>query len=265
MTLHLKLHGSLGDHVMCTGIPEAYYDDYGEFTYVETAHPVLFKNNPYTANSFSDITKEYSLAFNQYPKDYMIYYPVRIYYDITGRIADRLEVHPKLYKPTSQLAERTIIVNDQAGWPSRVGYKYFNELVLLLKGYGNTIWYIRNQGSLNCIGQQSPEIITHYTHKAFNIPIEEVIDRLSECDLYIGYDSGLSQLAGALGIPYAMLSGSVPPINTAHNSCIYALDPICMRCCKDTCEFKCLEHSDNHNDKILDAIKEKVRKGVVHD
>lgn len=258
--LYLKLNGSLGDHVMATGIPEAYFEIYKEPTFVETEFKILFKNNPYITDNFFNVTKEYSLKFNEYPKDYMIYYPVRIFYDITGIIADRNLVRPRLYKKRTYLPQKTAIVNDQAGWPSRVGYKYFNDLVIKLKANNFVVWYIRNQKSLNCFGQPSPEVITDYTHKAFNIPLEELIDRLSECDLYIGYDSGVSQLAGALDVPYVMLSGSVPPINTAHNSCIYTLDLLCDRCCKELCEKSCLSYSENKNDEIIEIINKRVKR-----
>lgn len=251
--MNLKLHGPMGDHLVLTGIPEAYYRIFGEKTYVPHQYASEFwKDNPFISKK--PLGQTYSIAFNSGPKDYMIYYPVRVFYDISGYIVDRSLVQPNLYLPRTPL-DGFILINDQAGWPSRKGYPHFNALCRSLMDHGWRVVYLRNEGYRDCIGQESPRQITNFLQEIRNPSISHMISAVRSCQFYIGYDSGISQLAGALKIPYVMLSGSVPPINTAHDTCIYALKlPTCKRCFTDTCHEGCIKGAGNENGAILEAI-----------
>jgi len=46
---------------------------------------------------------------------------------------------------------------------------------------------------------------------ALNLPLEELIHRLSTCRLFIGHDSGISHLAAACGVPCILLFGPTDP------------------------------------------------------
>jgi len=241
----IKAHGSLGDEVMLTGLPEAYNKITGQFIGITTNRHYLWENNPYIKDSSRE---EFSYAFNVYPKDYLIYYPIRLFFDLTGFIVDRNLVQPNLYKPRVENNEKIIVVNDEAGWPSRRGYPYFNTLCKDLKDLGYAIYYTRGN-TLDCMGHQSEKTITNYTYNdnGGTPNLVQVIDLLQRAAFYIGYDSGLAQLAGALKVPYVLLSLAIPPINTAHNSCIYALD---------TCKHDCQEHSKYlHVDKNREIVE----------
>lgn len=244
----LNLHGSLGDQVMLTGIPEAYYKLTGEKTYIKGGRHELWDSNPYITGSPEG--REFSYAFNEYPKDYMIYYPVRIFYDLTGKIVDRNFVHPNLYRSWERSIS-AVVINDQAGWPSRTGYRFFEDLVLQFKMFGYSITYVRNDSFANCHGQTMPRQIQSYDQLLLDIPLSNLIEVIGRAGLYVGYNSGLSQLAGALNTPYVMLDGSVPPINTAHNSCIYTPEiKDCRRCVSESCEAMCLASLENINEQI---------------
>lgn len=251
----LHLHGSLGDHVIATGLPEAYFNLTGEKTYIKTeragGNPVYWEDNPHV---LKQPTGEYkSLGFNTYPKDYMIYTPVRMFYDISGYIVDRSEVRPNLYKerhPEKDL----IVINDQAGWPSRRGYPYLDELVHELLDKGWKICYMRNDEFADCFGQRSPRQLTRYTFEV-QPTLRQGVETLQSAAIYIGYDSGYAQISGALGVPYIVMSGPIAPISSIHGSCIYAFNiPGCRRCCANSCPNNCLQNISNRNEEIKAAI-----------
>jgi len=249
----LELHGSMGDHVLATGIPEAYFKYYGEKTkIISKKGDDFWKTNPYITDE--DIGDYHSLAFNQGPKDYMIYNPVRVFYDITGYIVNRKEVAPNLY--LERVPEQgLVVINDQAGWPNRRGYRYFDELAGSLLELGYHIMYMRNDSFQDCVGQSSEKAITNYTEFITNLSIKSGIEILRKADLYIGYDSGYANVAGALKVPYVFLASSVAPINTQHDSCIYTLDGFCKHCNSDSCTENCLRSAPNKNAEILEAIR----------
>jgi len=254
----LKLHGSMGDHIMMTGIPEAYYKKFGEKTKVISKYSDEFwKRNPYiTEESFG---KEYSLRFNSSKIDYMIYYPQRVFYEITGLIIDRKKVQPNFYigRDTDS---KLVIINDQAGWPSRRGYRYFNDLSLKLIKGGFHVCYLRNEGFGDCVGQYSKREITDYSSLLEDPSMIQMINKMAEAFVYIGYESGLSSMAGALKIPYVLFNSSVPPINVCHDTCIYYTDN-CNYCCADQCTENCLSKCENRNDGIVEIIYGKLREG----
>lgn len=249
----LQLHSSMGDHVILTGIPEAFYKLFGEKTHVPNKYSDLFwEHNPYVTDKPTG--DRFGLHLNASAKDYMIYYPVRVFYDLTQYIVDRSAVQPNLYMSRT-VDENLVIVSDQAGWPNRRGYPFLNDLVLKLQGLGFYVMYIRSDGYKDCFGQHSPRQLTVFDNELQSPIIGHLIDAMRRAAFYIGYDSGIAQIAGALKIPYVLLAGSVPPINTAHDTCIYAMDIRCKRCADPNCGSNCLSLATNCNEKIIEAIK----------
>ena len=247
----LNLWGSLGDHVIMTGIPEAYFKIFGEKTKVINKHSDLFwNNNPYIIEQ--SVGKDCHFAPNN-PDTYQVYYPLRVFHDITGIWIDEIDVQPNLYIPRKTIP-KLVIMNDQAGWPSRRGYRYFTNLSRRLIGEGYTVAYLRNNGFRDCTNKISAGQIWNYSYMLENLPMPQLIDRMSEAALYIGYDSGISALAGALKIPYITFYGSIPAINTAHDTCIFAVDE-CDHCCTDQCNKSCLTLYEDKTDEIMERIK----------
>jgi ADP-heptose:LPS heptosyltransferase len=243
----------MGDHLIATGIPEAYYKLFGEKTYISSKYSEEFWNtNPYVTND--KIGNHFSLRFNSSLVDYMIYYPVRVFYDITGQVVDRKFVHPYIYKHRNP-NKNLVVINEQAGWPSRRGYKYFNDLAERLIAIGFTVCYLNNSSFRDCLGQPSPRTVTACSIEVKNPPMHDLIQLLSTAKVYIGYDSGLAQLAGALKVPTVSLYGSIPAINTMHDYCIYYVDN-CQHCCADQCTKNCLSNTENKNGEILERVLE---------
>jgi len=248
--MRINVHGSLGDQIMLTGIPELYYKLYNEkVSLAGDIKPELWKYNPYVEDRHGD---DFSYAFNATEKDYMIYYPVRIFNDMTHRTVDRKHLQPNFYREYIK-KPGTIVVNDQAGWPSRRGYIYFDALCKELINSGFTVIYSRNESSLDCFGKSSEKVIHSFSEQRHNLSLDSMINLVGSAEFYIGYDSGMAQVAGATKTKYVLLSSSVPPINTAHDSCIYYLDNInCRRCVATTCNKQCFE---DKNQEIIGTIR----------
>jgi hypothetical protein len=253
MILDIHKNMSLGDYVMCTGIPEAYHTVYGENTYLinKKVHE-LWEQNPFVADTPNGSTLSFTPNER---KDYMIYYPIKIFYDLTGLIVDRELVKPRIYKVRNP-EKRTILVNDQSGWPSRRGYRYWNELVTELQELDYQIYYFRYDKYRDCLGKPMPEEVRHPDNKFINPSNTDLIDLFCSVEFYIGYDSGPSHIAGALNVPYVALQSSVPPINTCHDSCIYTAKICSGYCATPQCNKNCLTTAPNINYKIIRAIND---------
>lgn len=253
--MKLQVHRGLGDQIMHTGLPEALYYYRKEYTEIIGGRLELWSNNPYVRENAGG--EEVSLGFNQ-PRDYMIYYPVRLFYDMTGIIAPAGMVKPRLYKQGVRNA-RIALVNDQSGWPTRTGYPHFEKLIQLVKKEGYTIHYLRNEGFRDCNGACPPREVQTYDEIHTDISLQELIDRMTSAAVYIGYDSGLAQLAGATDTPYVLLEGPVAPINTVHPSCIWHLDlKACRKCAADNCSNMCLRQAKDINSTIIWAMRHSI-------
>jgi hypothetical protein len=245
----LQVHQGLGDQIMHTGLPEAYYKIFGEKIGITGHREELWQYNQYV--DWHAEGNVISLPFNQ-PRDYMIYYPVRLFYDFTGWIVNKDLVQPNIYIKPDRNKHR-LLVNDQSGWPTRVGYPYFEELIVKLRElFRFEIRYIRNENFRNCIGQCPPRELSTFDVLLENLSLDGLIYEFQHAGLYVGYDSGLAQLAGATNTPYVLLEGPVAPINTVHNSCVWYLDlPNCKKCNLDNCFRYCLSQAKNYNPEII--------------
>lgn len=249
--MKLYLWGSLGDHVIMTGIPEAYFKTFGEKTkIIDKGSDIFWNRNPYITEE--NIGKDCHFAPNN-PDTYQFYYPQRVFKEITGIDIDRKYVQPNLYIPRKTVP-KLVVMNDQAGWPSRRGYKYFTNLSRKLMENSYTVAYLRNSGFKDCTNKISAGQIWQYSYILEDLSRPDLVTRMSEAAFYIGYDSGISALAGALKIPYITFYGSIPAINTVHDTCIYAIDE-CDHCCTDQCNKNCLTLYEDKTDEIMERIE----------
>lgn len=257
MSFQLILKGSLGDHVAYTGLPEALYKHGNIKIEVVSKFTELFKYNPFVQRVLSDIdrpTNSFHLQqFEEEWQDYLIYRPVRVYYQITGKIIDRNEVQPNLYIPRD-MKHKYIVMADQTGWPSRRGYKYFDELAIRLLDLGYHIIVIHNPEYKNCFGNLVPREIQHYNIST-RVEYSILINIINKAQYFIGYDSGIANLAGALKIPSIIFAGSVPPIVFRHNSCIKIYDTCEKHCHSERCNIGCLSTFLNVNTEIIKIIE----------
>ena len=260
MSFLLIPKGSLGDHVCYTGLPKVLKFHFGKDIIVQTKYPKLFDYNPYVSRVIlpnesrpEDVTGSFEIPYETQEWQWLVYKPIRAYYQLTGKIIDRKEVQPKIYFPLdSRLGYITIA--DQAGWKTRRGYSFLDNLAnqLLDNGYHITVIHDPNYTDYN--GNRSEREVNHY-----NVSVKEdystLIRIIAESRYFIGYDSGPAHIAQALGIPSIIFTGSVPPINVIHDAAIKVYDTCERHCNKENCEYNCLSNYKNVNDEIIDIIK----------
>jgi ADP-heptose:LPS heptosyltransferase len=245
-----RLKASLGDHALYTGIPEAFYQLTGEKLNVISQYIELWQNNPFV--DLNAPGPEYELRLASSENDWQEYPPARVFRELTGKTIASEKVSPNMYYPRMPV-ENHIVVNVQAGWPSRRGYAHFRSLVESLMSMEYVITLVHASGYRDCFGDASP-VTVPYDSFVESPTLERVIRILQSAAFYIGYDSGYAQIAAALKIPYVVLLGATPFTIVAHPSCIYHLE-ICEHCHTESCAKRCLENAPNKNDEIIKAIK----------
>lgn len=272
----------LGDHVCYTGLPAAYYKYYGEKLGVGSTsgsqYDDLWQNNPYCEVVPYDPAiglqaGDYKLQIESYTSEdnrWFMYKPQRIFHEMTGRLVASREVNPKLYYAKQTVSRRAIIC-DETTWESKRGYRHFNELAASLQKDKWEIIVVHTPRLNHVYGEQhvfaancmvsSWEPLEDMMHPNALVQtlqvkarVKALLSLMATAELYVGYDNGLAHIAGAMDIPYVLITGSVPPISVRHASCIYALE-VCDHCCKGKCERRCLENAPNRNDEIMAVIK----------
>lgn len=240
MNRTLVLKGSLGDHVVYTGIPEAFYKKFGIKLFVESPYFPLWENNPFvTTERLDDVFK---MEYEQTEEDWNMYKPRRVFMQMTGVDPEKesLSVSPNLYK-TRNIEPNLIIVNDEAGWPSRRGFLHWDSLLTALRKKGFKIISLKTTTYRDCTGQLVENPITVFDEQIINPALSTVIDLLSRAKYYIGYESAYAHIAGALGVKYILFLGSLPEICIKHPSCIHVITSCKVPCHKEVCARSCLK------------------------
>jgi heptosyltransferase III len=89
-------------------------------------------------------------------------------------------------------------------WPA----KRWDELIRRLPG---PILVILGEAELERGGKAPSFACTKNVRTAANLPLEQLVDELNRCRLFIGHDSGVSHLAAACGLPCVLLFGPTDP------------------------------------------------------
>jgi ADP-heptose:LPS heptosyltransferase len=239
MNRTLVLKGSLGDHVVYTGLPEAFYKIFGIKLFVESSYSPLWRNNPFIASErLNDVFK---MEYEQIENEWNTYKPRRVFMQMTGVDPEKegISVCPKLYRSRNTEPD-LIVVNNEAGWPSRRGLLYWDLLSKHLKQKGFKVISLRTPTYKDCTGQIIDEPITIFDKQFINPTLETVIDLLSCAKYYIGYESAYAHIAGALEIEYVLFLGSLPEICIKHPSCKLVVSGCVSPCHKELCEKQCL-------------------------
>ena len=258
---HLYLQGSLGDHVIYTGIPEAYFKTFGKKLVIHDieGYNPIWQNNPFIEMDNGGVGQEPNvkvIRLDQTEEDWNSYRPNRVFKELWN-IDLKEKIGPNLYYPPNKNPLKPIAICEDAGWPSRKGYRYFNDLALQLKMKYKQIYVFQNFNYRDCMGQ-SPNYTIDIKNVSgvFNdMDLQFKINMLLKCGVYIGYDSGMSNLAAALQIPYVLFNGPVTAETIKHPSCIYAVEACKNPCHSEVCSNKCLEQLPNINDTIIEKIK----------
>ena len=61
-------------------------------------------------------------------------------------------------------------------------------------------------------GVTEQRVGTKTLHLAMDLPLEELVELLASCRLFLGHDSGISHLAAACGVPSLLLFGPTDPV-----------------------------------------------------
>lgn len=245
----LYLHGSLGDHACYTGLPELYYKKYGKKLGIISEQQDLWKNNQFCELNVvsSDVcTLRYERCGDL--SDWKLYRPYRIFCELTG------EEHPELTKEDlcpnlyyeKRNKQKQIVICDEAGWESRRGYSFMNELVEELKYVlGIHIIYHRHKNygprQINCIEPQ-------------NLSLEHLFYYLSISLCYIGYDSGLMHIAAGVNTPQIIFFGGTPSEIIAHSNTLLCLNGCQNPCTIENCSNQCLKNYENVNNIIIQTV-----------
>lgn len=251
----------MGDRLVYSGLPEAYFHIFGEplrvGTYLKSGEHFypLYKDNPY-AEMVPWAEKQDGLlpglAWNV-PESYWRphYVPKRVFHELTGMWLPEKYVNPNLYRPRRTI-KRRLVVCDEAGWACRRGYPYLDDLVAVFTKAGWETICMRNLG-------QGPQQVQSARHSAMFFDYQQTIRFMETVELFVGYESAIAHICGALRVPYVMFCGGTPSQMFRHLSCVYAHDSCVMGGCNSKiCPRACLNQSANVNDAVLAAVEERV-------
>ena len=176
----------------------------------------------------TDASRQYS------PKDYKLQSLQQIAAEVLG--FEYTEILPNKLKSTrgSSFSKKYVCIATQStsqckywtadGWQKTVDYlKSLDYEVVCIDRYssygnGNSINYIPN----NCI------------NKTGDIPLQDRIDDISNCEFFIGLSSGLSWLAWACHKPVIMISGFTKAFNEFTNPYRVINESVCNGCWNNT-------------------------------
>lgn len=258
--MRVMLDGPLGDRVIYSGVPEAYHRvtghklRLGSYTEQGVVFHAVFDHNPYAVIDDTrpvlvgrgDVVPR--LHFECVTDDVVNEYrPRLLLFDLTGRWQDRDSVNPNLYVPRRPVARRCV-VSDEAGWESRRGYPHLDALVRALNADGWETVLMRNLG-------MSPPQVQSASHRACFTSLWDAIHFLATAELYVGYDSGLANVAGALGVPYLLLCGATPSCTVRHRSCVWAYDCCPIPCVSFACRRCCLVQAPDVTGEAMAAVR----------
>ena len=242
---------SLGDFISWIPYLDKFQKTYNCNLDLYTPHTDLFKNL-YTNINFlpynSTLLKEYYASYKlgcflsddsrEYsPSDYTTQSLQQISAELLG--FEYTEILPKKLKSTrgSNFAKKYVCIATQStsqckywtseGWQQTVDYlKSLNYDVVCIDkfsqhGNANDINYIPK----NCID------------KTGDIPLQDRIDDISNCEFFIGLSSGLAWLAWACHKPVVMISGFTKSFNEFNNPYRVINESVCNGCWNNT-QFK---------------------------
>jgi hypothetical protein len=264
---------ALGDNVCYTGVPTAYFNATGTKLAVRSVGldtrssqmAAVWHNNPHVSWG-GDATNwlKYPLVFSKNDA-YLwstVYKPLWLYHALTKKTVSPDDVRPKLFYPRKQVKKR-LIVNDEAGQPIRRGYPYMDALIKSLHASGWDVVVMRN-GVKRL--QEKTDALSGYEiygpyDRAQCADVKTTIEFMATAHAYIGYESGLAHVAGALNIPYAMFSTVAGAEINRHPSCVFAVCPCTMPCMNMSCQKACMQQLPNYNDLIVTKLQEVLTNG----
>jgi len=237
----LFFKGSIGDEICTTPIVRALYKEYNAKVVVNMSYSSqIYKYNPFV--SFNTCFTKPIILKHPRQSDHSLHL-VDYYAKLAGvNLESRT---PELYLNKEDIVQTfvknngrlCIAMDTRCGSPIRQWPLYnFRHLTYELKQRNIDVIEVGKTIN-NCYGQS-------INHKLSNASIS-FLDKLSlrqtayvisQCDLFVGCDSGLAHVAAAIGIKSVVLFGPISPLTRAHENTI----PIFT----NTCEYYNIQHDD---------------------
>jgi hypothetical protein len=259
----LQVLQTMGDNAAFTGLPAAYHRLTGLKLAVScpsSAYAYLWERNPYVEYQGKRtykclLTPPESMGRLVYSQ---VYKPVYFFGELTGKPATAVEVRPNLYLPRKPVPRR-LIVCDEAGWPNRKGYPYLKEVVAGMMADGWDVIHLIGRTKKWDYGTQAAwenELVDLKLDTAQMSNCKAIVDFMATGSAFIGYESGLGHVAGALDVPYAFFAGGTSVTANRHPSCVFAIDGCFSVCLLHACPHHCIAKLVNHTDQVVEAFKE---------
>ncbi len=136
-----------------------------------------------------------------------------------------------------EVRPKTVVAMDSwAGWPTRRwGWGRFAELVVRLSSEGVAV--VEVGAKSDAVDElEPPQRLPGWRCFYGQLLIRETAAVISECDLYIGNDSGLAHVAAAVGVPQVTIYGAVPWYQRAYWNTTRVISSVrCRGQCNITC------------------------------
>jgi len=236
--MRLQVTGGIGDEICLNGLIREIHRVQPDMRISATTgrFPEVLLHNPYLSSP-DPSDKPIHLATQQHETigNIVVSYGKQTHMKIYDNSPALYLAETELHK--YQLPHKPVIAIDTfAGWPSR-RWKEDNYMELGTRLMKNNIYVIH-------VGKQIPDC--YGTVSSFALPcdlslinkttIRECGSLLSDCDLFIGGDSGLFHVAAAVKTKQVVLFSQKKWYSRAYNTTysLYAYDE-CLPSCKETC------------------------------
>ena len=227
----LQLISTMGDNAAFTGLPEAYFKLTNRKLAVScpsNAYKYLWERNPFveyqgTRASCCVLTPPEKMGRLIYSQ---VYKPIYFFGQLTGKGSRPYDVEPNLYLPRKPISKR-LIVCDEAGWPNRKGYPFLKNAIIGLKKDGWDVIHLVGRTKVWNYGTDKSwanELEDLKLDTAQLTNCKDIVDFMATAAAYVGYESGMAHVAGALRMPYAFFAGGTSVTANRHPSCVFAVD-----------------------------------------
>lgn len=217
----ILLRGSFGDELNAAPVVKALSEKYREKIYINANYSrEIFKNNPYVTwrEEYNDL-KILKLPDQETHRLHLIDHYAR---QADVEIQDRkleifLDPEDAVSSSIFESSAKKIAVDTRCGWPIRQWpLRNFTAVCEMLQKKGVLIVEV-GKSIRNCFGEvvanKLPNASASYLDK---LTIRQTASVISQCDAFLGCDSGLAHLATAVGVPAVTLFGPIHPASRAH-------------------------------------------------
>lgn len=254
---------TMGDNAAFTGLPEAYHKLSGNKLAVScssNAYAYLWERNPFveyqgTRPNKCLLTPPETMGRLIYSQ---IYKPVYFYGQLTGKAQTANNLQPNLYMDKA-VVPRRLIVCDEAGWPNRRGYPFFKNVIKGMIKDGWNVVHLTGRTKVWHYGHEYPwtnELEDLKLDVALMTNCKDMVNFMATGAAFIGYESGLAHVAGALRMPYAFFAGGTSVSANRHPSCVFAVDGCFNVCLLHACSNHCIVRLPDYTEQVVDAFKE---------